>query len=172
MDLAEYQLLAEATAQPRAYDLDYLIPMLAGEVGELFGQQAKAHWHGWPATQLQQELVCEWGDVAWGTAILLKVEGVHHVDDYRPLVAPTSMWGKQPAPMLALITRANNLVAFYQEPELRHLIRSEAERLWAQLAYHCSTVTGSHFDIVLQTNLAKLASRAKRGVLQGQGDHR
>lgn len=171
MELAEYQELAAATAQPRAYDLEYLIPMIAGETGELFGQRAKGFWHGWPTTKLQDELVREYGDIAWGTAILLKVEGITQVPTYQP-VAPASMWGKPPAPMLALITRAANLVAFYEEPQLRHLIPSEAERLWAQLAYHCSTVTGAHFDIVLQTNLAKLASRAKRGVLQGQGDHR
>lgn len=171
MDLAEYQLLAEATAQPRAYDFEYLVPMIAGEVGELLGQQAKAHWHGWPWEQLQKELVSEYGDVAWGTALLLQVHQVHDLPEWRP-VRPSSMWGEAPKALTALTTRAANLVAFHEEPRLRHLVKSEASYLWQQLQYHCLEVTGSHFDLVLAANLAKLADRAKRGVLQGQGDHR
>lgn len=172
MDLAEYQLLAQETAQPRAYDLEYLIPMIAGETGELLGQRAKGYWHQWTPERMQQELMLEYGDIAWGTGLLLLKFGVHDVVPYVPLRAGASMWGAPPAPMTALMTRAGNLLAFYEEPRLANLIQAEATYLWQLLAYHCEAVTGSHFDLVLQANLAKLASRAKRGVLQGQGDHR
>jgi len=57
MNLHEYTVQAEATAQPAAHDRAYLIPMIVGEVGELFGQRAKAVWHGWAPERLQAELV-------------------------------------------------------------------------------------------------------------------
>jgi NTP pyrophosphatase (non-canonical NTP hydrolase) len=76
MKLSEYQSAALSTAMEKAFSLDYLVPMIIGELGELSGQKAKAHWHGWPAEKLEVELVSEYGDVCWGTAILLHMAEV------------------------------------------------------------------------------------------------
>ena len=172
MDLATYQQLALRTAQPRAFDLDYLVPMIIGETGELLGQRAKAHWHGWPTHQLHAELVSELGDVAWGTAILLHVEGITEVDMKRPSAGYPNIWGRPHNGWGSLLHKANNLHTFYSDPELKHLISPEAVSIWKSLNFFAADITGHTFEHVLRTNLSKLESRAARGVLQGQGDHR
>ena len=171
MQLADYQAQALTTAEPRAFDHEYLVPAIVGEIGELFGQQAKGHWHGWPTTQLKQELALEYGDVAWGAAILLYVEGTSVLETKRHPVFP-NMWGHPNTGWGTLLHKANNLHTFYEDLELRHLVRPEAESIWKSLEHYCHQLTGETFGTVLDMNLEKLASRAKRGVLQGQGDHR
>lgn len=170
MKLSEYQAAALTTAQPRAFSLDYLVPMIVGEVGELFGQKAKAHWHGWSADKLQVELVSEFGDVCWGTAILLHVldRGVvelspeatrRRVRDHRD-------------PGQILVQRAAYLHAWYSDEPSRAFLANEAQSMWYTLEAHCEAITGMPFETVLQANLTKLAGRVERGTLVGSGDHR
>lgn len=174
MNLSEYQAAALTTAQPKAFSLDYLVPMIVGEVGELFGQKAKAHWHGWSADKLQAELVSEYGDVAWGTAILLHTKGVDNVDYDQLSVAINgkTRWGNPRDPWHMLVQRSMYLHAWYTEEETHSYLRGEAQQLWVALHHHCESITGVPFGAVLQANLAKLAGRVQRGTLVGSGDHR
>lgn len=171
MDLHEYQVLAARTAQPAAYDRAYLIPMIVGETGELFGQRAKSVWHGWPEDRLQAELVAEYGDIAWGTAILLDLEGVRDLSGYLPRPGRT-IWGEQLDPWHVLLQKASAVHLFSTQADTNRFVSSEAAQLWLCLQTYCEQVTGSDWTTVLQANLDKLASRAARGVLQGAGDHR
>jgi NTP pyrophosphatase (non-canonical NTP hydrolase) len=168
MKLSEYQAAALVTAQPRAFDLQYLVPMIVGEIGELFGQKAKSHWHGWEASKLRDELVSEYGDVAWGTAILLHVAKIDDIDPEKMRRSEDTEWQQ-------LLSRAHYMHLFYSgsvQPYTLEWVAGEAQLLWLTLERHCSKVTGVPFETVLQANLKKLADRAARGVLQGQGDHR
>ena len=170
MELKEYQELATATAEPRAYDLAYLIPGIVSEVGELLGQQAKAHWHGWETEKLQDALVLEYGDIAWLTAVLLKVHGK---DNTLPHTVTRSPY----TPQQQLVGLASSMHLAWTvdgvSPQMRAgWIQDEALRMWRRLEQHCLQVTGCSFDTVLQANLDKLASRAQRNVLRGAGDYR
>jgi hypothetical protein len=170
--LANYQARAAATAQPAAYDHNYLIPMIVGELGELFGQQAKSVWHGWDADKLKEELVLEYGDICWGVAILLEMEGVQSVSG-NLLVPGRSIWGTQLSPWHTLLQKATGLHLFYATGAGGHAyISAEAQQLWTALEKYCGVITGAPFEVVLDANIKKLASRAARGVLQGAGDHR
>lgn len=175
LTLHDYQESASATADPRAYDLEYLIPAIVGEVGELFGQTGKAYWHGWSAEQLQTELISEYGDICWMAAILLKREGIS--------VQPTEMMeravrGKSLGHSsyadgwLALLSSSRSLYMAANTERLHNEVGANAHWFWTELAYHCQEVTGVSFGQVQRRNLAKLADRAARGVLKGQGDHR
>lgn len=173
MKLAEYQDLAVSTAQPEAFSLNYLVPMIVGETGELFGQRAKAHWHGWPAEQLELALVLEYGDIAWGTAILLKTYGITDVPKAEaPFMYVTNLWGKPNAPAHTLLRKAVNLNLWFTDEDTHHFIPSEAVQLWETLESLSLDITGNSFDHVLRANADKLKSRAERNVLRGAGDYR
>lgn len=170
MELKEYQELATATAEPRAYDLAYLIPGIVSEVGELLGQQAKAHWHGWETEKLQDALVLEYGDIAWLTAVLLKVQGKDNT-------LPHTVARSETAPEQQLVSIAAGLHQGWSHPQLleddrQQWLTEDAVRMWRRLEQHAETITGSSFDTVLRANLDKLASRAQRNVLRGSGDYR
>jgi len=170
--LANYQARAAATAQKAAYDHNYLIPMIVGETGELFGQRAKSVWHGWTPAKLQEELVSEFGDVCWGTAILLQMEGVSSPKE-RLFGQPRSIWPEEEmSPWHILLTRAQSLHLFHCLSRTKIYIAGEAEQLWLALEKYCHEITGVPFQDVLDYNVKKLADRAERGVLQGSGDHR
>lgn len=172
MDLYTYQGLALRTAHPRGLTREYLVPMIVGETGELFGQVAKGHWHGWTPERLQVELISEYGDIAWGTAMLLHIEGVREVDPQRQHSFPNT-WGQPLTGMGELLHKAHNLHTFYGEaPDLTQHMKAEASRLWLALGARCFEVTGAPFEYVLTRNADKLADRAARNVLQGAGDHR
>lgn len=175
LTLAAYQEKALATAEPRAFDLQYLVPGIMGEVGELFGQQAKAHWHGWPAKKLREELVSEYGDIAWMTALLLDTRGINMLHPVVPSSGP-ARWGRLD-PMSALLAAASRLRLNYLMEkdgisETEQWLDQSAENLWRVLRDNCLHITGRDFQSVLGGNLIKLADRAARGVLRGQGDHR
>lgn len=169
MKLSEYQAAAAATADPKAFSLDYLIPGIVGEVGELHGQKAKSHWHGWDADKLQKELVSEYGDICWMTAILLSTHGVTAVPQVtwkqHKVVTEKEAWH-------ILLQKATFLSLWTQEERTMSYLQGEAQQLWLALEDHCETITGMCFDHVLGKNLTKLADRARRGTLVGSGDHR
>lgn len=170
MDLRTYQYKAMTTAEPRAYDHAYLVPGIVGEVGELFGQQAKAYWHGWSTADLQVQLVKEYGDIAWMTAVLLYTEGVEQLEV--PANFSPGWGGQKPEPMALLHSSAAQVHSAYLNRPHYDWMQEAAQRLWIVLATQCLTITGAPFDWALGVNLEKLASRAARGVLQGAGDDR
>jgi len=172
MDLRTYQLKALATADPEAFDLEYLAPMIVGETGELFGQKAKAHWHKWPAEKLRDLQAKEAGDIAWGLATLLHVHGVTEINV--PNHKGHIHYPDGPDLDQTLINRASDIHLFTLNPSNHRFIADEAQLMWKALAKWCSSKhhLGMPFDQVLQMNLDKLASRAERGVLKGAGDNR
>lgn len=175
LTLLAYQQRAIATAEERAFHLQYLVPAILGEVGELFGQQAKGYWHQWPADQLQKELVSEYGDICWMTALLLHTRGVAQLQPEYP-ADPSRTWGALD-PMQALFQAAasvyrNRQLEIEGISETDDWLDQAAERLWRALRSRCEEITGVPFQEVLHANLAKLADRAARGVLRGKGDHR
>lgn len=170
MELHEYQLAATRTAEERAYHWRYLVPGIVGEVGELFGQRAKAHWHGWDDTRLRRELVSEYGDIAWLTAILLTTVEVY--DEPQGYAEPIHPFRDVPDPWQQLLNRAHAVHLLAGDWHTRRMVKGDAVLLWAQLRHYSHTITGADFDHVLQANLRKLADRAQRNVLQGSGDHR
>lgn len=173
MELAEYQVAAATTAQPRAYDLAYLVPMIVGETGELFGQRAKSVWHGWSEEELTAELVSEFGDICWGTAMLLDMHSISTISG-NVLLPGRSLWGAELDPWHTLLQKATGLHLMYisEETESARFLGSAAQQLWLTLQTTCQRITGKDFDTVLQANLAKLAGRVARGTLVGSGDHR
>lgn len=175
LTLAAYQHRAMVTAEPRAYYLGYLVPGIVGEVGELFGQRAKAYWHVWPAEKLQKELVSEYGDIAWMTAVLLHTRGVASL---QPTVSPA------PGMNLGVLNPHQSLLSAASSLHTQWLLEEQgisetdewldtaAEKMWRTLRDNCEAITGQDFQYVLDANLVKLADRAARGVLRGSGDHR
>lgn len=189
--LTDYITVAKSTAQPEAYSYEYLVPAILGEVGEVFGQIAKAHWHGWSHEKLTTELVAEYGDICWMTAILIDHRFEMETYDLEYEDTPTEF-----APfigMQVISERVNKMVeALNREAEAEEvvqdspynndaLVRLESLashtdelllKLWAYLEVHAVQVTGSEISVALAYNAEKLASRAERGVLRGAGDHR
>lgn len=70
MDFDKYQWEAEQTCLSTAYDLKYLIPGLAGEVGEVSSLYAKYIRDETKFTDLQKSMAKELGDVLWFVAVI------------------------------------------------------------------------------------------------------
>lgn len=162
--LKNYQAEALTTLQDRAMDLDYLIPGIVGEVGELFGQRAKAHWQEWSAARLQDEIIAEYGDIAWMTAVLLHKYDADGLPD-EDWMSASNVWSSKVDPWLAVHTRAESLFLFFSEGQ-EQLLLPGARRLWAALEFRAQAITGAPFEAALDANLAKLAARADKGTLQ------
>lgn len=188
--LLDYMAKAKATAQPEAYSYQYLIPGILGEVGEVYGQIAKNHWHGWSSEKFETELVAEYGDICWMTAILIdhrfKIEtfdlevedqdlefnpfaGMQVISNRVALMVEALEWEAQAAQDLeehGTEEAANRLESLTQNTDEMLL------KLWAYLVDCAPVVTGHPLQKALDYNAEKLASRAARGVLRGSGDHR
>lgn len=147
MNLTDYTPAALATCEARSYDLEYLLPGLIGEVGELFGEVARAHRLG---GDRRAEIIAEYGDIAWMTAILLHRE---RVEDTSGLTSLRFIDGREAALELILARAA----AVYRSGE--DTLAGRAAALWVTLADHAEAVTGVSFDEVLRANLEKLAAR-------------
>lgn len=170
MDLHEYQTKAMATAEPRAFHHEYLVPGLLAEVGELFGHHAKGYWHQRPHMEVQALVEKEYGDIAWLTAVLLHTEGVTQL--HVPASFAAGWGGQRPDPMALLLSSAAQVHSAYLNRPHYDWMQEAAQRMWCAVVTQCQVVTGTDLDTVLQINLDKLASRAARGVLQGAGDNR
>lgn len=188
--LLNYIAKAKATAQPEAYSYDYLTPGLLGEVGEVYGQIAKNHWHGWTAEKFETELVAEYGDICWMTAILIDHRGVsqfvffesgNHELGFNPF-AGMQVISQRVALLVEALgweTRAahdledhGGEAAAIRLESLEQHTDDMLLRLWAALVVYAPVVTGHPLQKALDYNAEKLASRAARGVLRGAGDHR
>lgn len=170
MELSEYQQHALKTALPTSLNLDYLVPMIIGEIGELFGQKAKAVRDTWAPDDLQKMLISEYGDIAWGTAILLNHFGIHEVPDsaFHRTPHPTNPWTDLLAWTQTIYISHED---FERTPNPQWLDYT-AENFWATLKFRCKKITGREFDMVLSSNVDKLARRAQAGTVSGSGDLR
>lgn len=167
--LEDYLEKVLTTAQPEAFDHRYLLPGIVGEVGEMFGHKAKAFWHGKPEADLNNELSYELGDVAWMTALLLHVEFTEDRGNPSPEwwtvdTRNDRVWGDLMREALAIHS--------FSYANRTDSLGFAAERLWAFMAANSVALTGHDFQTVLDRNIAKLADRAARGKLKGNGDHR
>ena len=156
MNLDDYTPQATATAEPRAYDLEYLLPGITGEVGEFFAEFAKQHWH---ETDRSATIVDEYGDIAWLTAVLLDRLGldaatVDQITDVRP-------YTDHAAALELLLARASSV---YRSEESHLPVR--AANLWVTLAQHSEVLAGASWNDVLSRNIQKLAERASKDELR------
>lgn len=167
MILSEYQPKALATAAPVAHTYEYLAHGLIGELGEFAGRIAKGVWkNDRVSAAYAADLALEYGDIAWMTAVLLNKQGIHGRDAWG---APWTT-SEASTPLGELLAEAGHQYRIYATHVTGYQL--DARRLWDLLETHCTTLTGHQWDQVLQMNLDKLASRAARGVLIGNGDHR
>lgn len=164
--LKDYQQQALTTAMPEAFQKDYLIPSIVGEVGELFGKRGKAVRDHWTEERLRRELAAEYGDITWMAAVLLHVESVNTV----PKKYASTPLAKDP--WYDLLDLSNWLYEEYSQSVPPPSLRKPASILWQSLENNCQRITGYSFDLVLAGNITKLRSRQERGVLTGSGDAR
>lgn len=77
LTFGEYQGVAKTTALPTAMDLNYLIPGLVAEAGEVAGKYAKIirDKNGDISAEDRLELLKEVGDVLWFLALIAEHEG-------------------------------------------------------------------------------------------------
>lgn len=169
MQLSEYQKKALSTAAPIAHTYEYLAHGLVGEVGEFAGRIAKGVWKGDRNTgACWADLALEYGDIAWMTAVLLNKQHIHGRDAWdRPLGVPPEDLS---APLGVIMAEVGYMYRIYATNVTGYEI--DARRLWDLLETYCERLTHHSWDEVLQMNVDKLASRAARGVLVGNGDHR
>lgn len=166
LSLQQYQTQALQTAMPEAFNHDYLIPAIVGEVGELFGKRAKAVRDHWSPARLDDELAGEYGDVLWMGAVLLDCHEVHEIGEgWKYLPRPKDSWDH-------ILRNAHQLYDLHTHGSRGSAIEIQAIRFWCILEQNCFTVTGHQFHAVQERNLAKLASRQDRGVITGSGDNR
>lgn len=172
MNLSEYQKKALSTAAPVAHTYEYLAHGLIGEVGEFAGRIAKGVWKGdRESSAYTTDLALEYGDIAWMTAVLLNKQGIHGRDAWgQPHATPHEPGADHATPLGEIMGEAGHLYRIYACNLVGYSL--DARRLWDLLEAHCPVITSHTFDAVLQMNLDKLASRAARGVLIGNGDHR
>lgn len=173
MNLREYQTAALATAEPRGRELDYLIPMIMGELGEALGHRAKAYWHGKADEDLAQEIILEYGDICWGAAVLLHELGITEVEAYPgpDTALQTRTWATKVPAWSSVLNRATGLFNLWEDSQEHHL-KDAAVSLWQALEFRAEACTGVSLSTALEANVAKLADRVQRGVLRGNGDHR
>lgn len=176
MTLAEYQTHVLSTALPTAFSAGYLVPGIISEVGEVYGKFAKAHRDRWaltkPAGYLAEELAKEYGDICWGTALLLHMQGLDTVPARLAERAPQFMDEclASTSPDIALRIILGNAIDLGSFTSLAE--DDAAAILWERLRLFAPLVTGKSFDYILGMNVVKLADRKARNVLEGSGDER
>lgn len=169
MQLSEYQKKALSTAAPIAHTYEYLAHGLVGEVGEFSGRIAKGVWKGDRNTgACWADLALEYGDIAWMTALLLNKQHIHGRDAWGQ---PLGVLTEDPSsPLGEIMAEVGHLYRIYATNITGYTL--DARWLWDLLETNCERLTRHSWDEVLQMNVDKLASRAARGVLVGNGDHR
>lgn len=177
--LTDYQAQAMTTAKLTALNLDYLIPGLISEIGEVFGAQAKAVRDGWPPETLKGEMTKEMGDVAWMIAVALRELGEDTLHARNPAM-PGALGQTMPGELSKEYSRevlggfaraAGKLYGFYWDADHFSLC-GELIWLWLFMQRTQHILTGRDFPTVLAYNLDKLRDRSARGVIGGSGDNR
>lgn len=194
LNLTDYQPLAESTALPTAYSLDYIIPAIYGETAEVVEKLGKAQRDSRDEEWLCSALADEYGDICWAVAVGLKWYGVTVENDFNPVPEKirwdaVSLARRDHARenMLDLLTNMTSSIlkrywAIRRTPEIREDsvpggedapdFRDFFQRLWWFLRVACQPITGHTFAEVLAINVVKLRSRQERGVIGGDGDYR
>lgn len=167
---AAYSQTALATAiyPERGNNLMYAALGLCGEAGELFdivGTAGNTH----------DRVVGELGDVAWYTAVVA----------YEAAIAPHSLgaptWQTDRDPTARIVVAAARIAELVKKTARDHNGRVDAltrAKILSQLDEIIDALgaaaanLGLTLDDLLDANTAKLASRAERGQLHGNGDFR
>lgn len=169
MQLDQYQKMALSTAAPVGETYEYLAHGLVGEAGEFAGRIAKGVWKGDRTSgAYYADLALEYGDIAWMTAVILHRQGIHGRDAWdHPLAVPSE---DMSAPLGVIMAEVGYMFRVYANNVTGYTL--DGRRLWDLLETYCERLTHHTWADVLQMNVDKLASRAARGVLVGNGDHR
>lgn len=154
LDYTEYQEAAYSTCTPECYTDAYLTPGYLSEVGEVAGKIAKrVRGDAVQAEHVMEEL----GDVAWFIAAQARLHGEQIILNDK-IESGFAMLGS------FFRGGVEDLIMIYP----RSLSFSMRFRVLKSV---CETM-GFDFDEILKMNNRKLASRQKRGVIKGDGDHR
>jgi hypothetical protein len=157
MNLSDYQHQSRATALYPDRDRNLWYPTLGlmGEVAEYLGAD-------------ESQKLKEAGDVAWYCAQLCSEAGLQ----LETILASQSVSGSSDAVMPVLGRLAECVKKLYRDRQgevsaLDQAIVAETVKLiWS----HC--IDSHDQALILSTNIAKLQSRQKRGVIGGSGDDR
>ena len=187
--LSQYQPLVLDLCDESGYTLEYTVPGLVSEYGEVVGKFAKSFWSGETET-LDADLALEFGDMLWMIAVLEDLLRPHRLEtpylDRVRYIPPTS-------PHEALLVLGEKVTRFareiaylagredggtYNTPYV-YGVRTESEDLyrdlqdlWARTLRAANQTTGLPAETILERNIEKLRSRRDRGVMIGNGDHR
>ena len=180
MNLSEYRKIARLTALPAALDVTgYLAPMIAGEVGEIYGTLAKANRDGWDTDTRYKAVAKEIGDVLWGVAVLIDFVEPELSEDARHDAWANVARIEELTPEAALkiaYDRAGDIIsaAMIRNPVGDYFIYSSAVKLWDHIEHNAGLFVDGHytFDEVLHMNADKLADRMARNVISGSGNDR
>jgi NTP pyrophosphatase (non-canonical NTP hydrolase) len=192
ISLSEYQVKARATAiyphQGQIHGLAYATLGLVDEVAEVMGVLADTDEENlrWRRREISKEI----GDVLWYCAqvatevsadlvLWSEIDGVETWGDLQTQVRPSF---RDPHPAALLLVVRAGAVAGLVKKTLRDddEILSASRTLAVGLAMgavlrelsQLATLCGVSLGVAATDNLAKLASRAQRGVLKGSGNDR
>lgn len=157
-DFEAYQDQALTTALPSALSMDYLLPGLVAEIGEVFGKRAKAVRDGWTRERLREEVLPELADVLWFVAVISHVSGEKIYEEKIDTWSYPFMESALASARALLTCNTGRYPGF-----LTHILAA----VNFEVVGH-----GSTLEAVAQANLEKLASRKARGVIGGSGDAR
>lgn len=174
MNLKTYQTKALSTALPTAFSLDYVVPAIYGEWGEVIEKRGKAQRDDWSAERFAVESAKELGDVAWATAVLLHMAGIDR--PYAPTPREREAVFRSPGLFkkrrLEISKRVLVIYEAYTYGDTTAHLGEMAHCLWWHLQAYSLELCSHTWDQVLQMNVDKLASRKARGVITGAGDNR
>lgn len=165
MNFAEYQERAARTAvYPHENWREYLAHGLIGEAGELSSAFAKFYRGDYGTDVLREKLRGECGDLLWFLAQIATESHTPFCDPHahKPYDSLSKL-----VTSIADEARACADAVLDGNPAIqRHM---QALIVWLRLL-------GVRYNLplseVMEANIAKLADRAERGVLRGEGDHR
>lgn len=179
MDLQAYQTTARSTAIYPDIDDNYIYPTLGllGESCELYEKYVEIKREN-NLEKNKEELIKEAGDLSWYIANLAWELTINMIDlNDEPEKQPTD-----PDEIMSYIIVSSGKIAerikkvirdkegIIGEKEIKD-ISDELSNVLTYLRLFCKALD-SDFETALQTNINKLQSRAKRNVLQGDGDNR
>lgn len=174
MTFAEYiEKSQEFACYPKARGLEYTALGLANETFELL----EKYWnHEHPS-----DILAELGDVLWYTSACYKELGLEIQEPSTSIPGWTYYPGRGGGQEYfeALGITVGKYVGHVKKwLRLDPGVEARTNAMTLELSYillcihRLSIVYGSDFQAVMTSNYAKLADRAQRGVLQGNGDHR
>lgn len=129
---------------------DYLVPMIAKDMGQLIGLEADALHVGWEPLTAKLELLDAYRQLCSETALLLSLCGVETISD-EAVYSVSHRLASNVHPLVALDARVSHLYRAYVQNEPEN-IRQDAEKLWASLEYRSEAVTGFSFAELLKAD--------------------